>query len=722
MPGERASERADISIGALHRAIDEVVSPKAPPRLSKEGAAVGLSFLDTSLRQNHIRRVTDRIGCSEVSTASRLVEVDISLNLLDDGQWSASRAFDDLRMRYRDPGRIRKGHEFDLDIGIGWEGLEVEQAKVDSNMPFGKDEVDGTSFKLGQYSPFEASGHESSVVWVPVTRVPRRAVAPIDVRDSTGMRLPRLTQFESSRLLASGMYRLLRSILRSGRGSDSDEFLYRSYRSRWQVQAALITLFTEQNGPLEHYSFPYDSPDAVRPYRTATEQRENMLAHTVVEACAKTGYGELLSVALSEYLLVVALDASSDEHILVFDAPLAAKSSDSLRAKRSDKFVVRYEQTLPANLRAYHLLVHADDGVEIGEMVAVSNADFTIAGQLAEDLSALSKWECKSELDAGLDAYWRLEIAGCVDRLQELVRRRAWEAKAADGKFDASHCPQVMELLKEDHRDAEVAELRARLKAASDQLLSLDLALSLTVENDPRASTAHAYWRRVPSRAVLSGRFNLHGTVTLVDATRTNEQSVSVYALAVAAIAFSVALVVNAGASINVDAAVSILLLVPGFLYYRLNLPRRQSILGRLQVVPRTVAYVCLFSMVGLAIALLAGANSLILFSLSVIPLVGAAYLWGRRHGLGSSDPSTERKALEQSGIPSWYSQSEAAGSLRSGFRARLVQMISRIASRRNRDSTFVTGDEDPYDLVLRSEGGNRLLPIGSSTTAHMDE
>ena len=52
-------------------------------------------------------------------------------------------------------------------------------------------------------------------MWVPIARILRRTAEPIDVRDSSGQKVPRLTQYETSRLLASGLYRLLRGFNQS---------------------------------------------------------------------------------------------------------------------------------------------------------------------------------------------------------------------------------------------------------------------------------------------------------------------------------------------------------------------------------------------------------------------------------------------------------------------------------------------------------------------------
>jgi hypothetical protein len=726
------------SIQALHRAINEVVAPKAPPRLSKEGAAVGLSFLDTSLRQNHVRRVTERIRCSELGAADRVVEVDISLNLLDRGQWEASRAFQNLRMRYR--GQSIASPEADRTSWIpnSVAGAQVRPATDcsgdDLPPPYGRQAADLPIVPQEK----GADPRRDSIVWVPITRVPRRAVSPIEVRDATGLRLPRLTQFESSRLLASGMYRLLRSILRSRRGGDDDsiieEFLYSSYRSRWLVQAALLTLFTEQSSPFGRSSIPSSADAAPLEVNAAVGrhtpprvEQELKLAHQVIDACAPTGFAELLGVAMSEYLLVVALNPDSDEHILSFGAPLTAKIPDGQLRGAKDRYVIRYEHTLPANLRAYHLLVEADDDVEIRELVAISDADSTVAKQVGEDLAKLSSTSDDLTESAGLLAYWRLEVEGCAERLRELVRRRTWEANAAEGELRASSFDSVIQFLAMDYARDGVDELRIQLELASRDVLAGNLDQSVSIENDPSSSTAHAYWRRIPSRTVHTGQFSLVGTMTLVDATRANDQLVALYAIVVGFIALIVLAATDWGSSGNdVDAAVAILLLVPGFLYYRLNLPRRHLILGRLQAAPRFTAYVCLLAMVLLSVLIIAHSDrfwaQMGRTVCALIPLIGGVLLWVRHRGAGGDARTASGVAsLMEADIPKWYVRSVEKPDAASASPApKHIQVMTRIDSWISRARRILLSSRQAPDLILRS--GEVGVVLGQDSEDGSDE
>ncbi|WP_240686933.1 hypothetical protein [Amycolatopsis suaedae] len=115
---------------SLRHAVETVPIPGAPPRLSGNGAAVGLALLDTSLRLNHVRRLTERLTVLEHGTARRTTDVDVSLKLLDEGQREATA---------------------ELQTLIGREHGE------------------------------RAPTRDGNTLWVPLARLPRRGVSPVDV-------------------------------------------------------------------------------------------------------------------------------------------------------------------------------------------------------------------------------------------------------------------------------------------------------------------------------------------------------------------------------------------------------------------------------------------------------------------------------------------------------------------------------------------------------------
>src|SRR5262245_4730508 len=95
----------------LARSIDSVPLPGAPPRFSRTGASIGLAFLETAIRQNHIRRITEALTFEQHLAASRVVSLDISLGLLDDLQTAAGRSYGAIRTRATSAAdRGERGH------------------------------------------------------------------------------------------------------------------------------------------------------------------------------------------------------------------------------------------------------------------------------------------------------------------------------------------------------------------------------------------------------------------------------------------------------------------------------------------------------------------------------------------------------------------------------------------------------------------------------------
>ncbi len=137
------------SLSILREAISTVPIPAAPPRLSRDGATIGLGFLDAALRLNHVRRLTERLTITQHRIAQRTTEVDISINMLTDTQLEAASMLQAL-------------------------------ASHSSSSPW--------------------ADHNETTVWVPVARLSRTNVGPIEVHDESGRRLPPLAM--PARILA----------------------------------------------------------------------------------------------------------------------------------------------------------------------------------------------------------------------------------------------------------------------------------------------------------------------------------------------------------------------------------------------------------------------------------------------------------------------------------------------------------------------------------------
>jgi hypothetical protein len=602
-------------IDSLREAIQTIPVPGAPARLSLDGAALGLSFLDTTLRLNHVRRLTERFTVFEHKAARRTMEVDINLRMLDEGQRQAAALC----------------HTF----------MSHEQS--------------------GASDPLVAETKKSTL-WVPVARISRQSVAPVDVVDAGGQKLPRLTQYETSRLLASGLYRLLRSILMSHQDarckSPLNDLLQRHHESRWLIQWGLLTLLTDRSQP----DWAYDRMST----STAIEGTGARWRRHALDILDENGlyknlledFNRLLDIAINDYLLVVALDNEFDEHLLTYDSPVHVIDQDSERSSlrkmiraNTRGYQIEYRGQIPANLRSYHLVFDVDDGIKIERMYLTTDADKSDADQITADLETLAtELKCKNTDRASRTQPTKLlelETQTTLRKLSELIRRRRWDAEQAGFRFDYSQAPAAADLCwaavsgeatetPDGHADNSILQhplvTPAKFAAAAGELKKTQLSDDLSLENDPTTSRAHVYWRRRSHRGVEGAQIEIRAGLTLRDTTAAGPRSVFWYALSVMAIAHSVMWFLTgrpwpytlaAGGMLHDikdrDAIIAVLLLVPGFLYTRLALPDRQSITGYLRAAPRMAAQSCIIVMALMAAAIATGVPGEVLVVVSFI-------------------------------------------------------------------------------------------------------
>lgn len=612
---------------SLYEAIRTVPIPAAPPRLSDDGAGIGLAFLDTVLRQNHVRRLTERISVVEHGAARRTTEVDVNLRMLDRGQLAAAKT-------------LRQGLR---------RSIPVE-------------------------TPREGAARPGATAWVPVATIPHRSVSPVPVENSVGERLQTLTQYESSRLLASGLYRLLRGILTSHSDGQSDtalgRLLHRVHESRWLIQAAMLALMTERSKPHEAYAHPR----TVGTVGGSGAQYRRIALATLQKYEGTLGkYFELLDIALNDYLLVVALDSDKDDHLLRYDSPLDADTgqlgtalSGCARLLAGQGYQVEYRSSIPSNIRSYHLVFETTPGLEIEAMYLSTDTDQTAVDGLVRDLRALAHHlEAENGMPTGRSArkLGELEVQKALQGVAELLRRRRWEADQAAARLAEESIPACTALawaaVSGEAVTAPATGVRnsllqhpsvtpERLNAAADELASRDLGWDLSVENDATTSRAHTYWRRSGQRcAEPAAQTNIRSAFVIRDTTPGGRRGVLTYALAVAAISYLMACLLSksfwgfglVGADLpaktaDAGAVIAVLLLVPGFLYARLALPERTTIAGRLRALSRSAAHASVAAAAALAATVAANPPAPVMqlaFALGVaVPLAVAAILAGQ--------------------------------------------------------------------------------------------
>lgn len=575
----------------LIAAIQGSTVPGAPPSSSHAGAWIGLAFLETSLRQNHIRRISETLSLQEHGKVNRTVELDVSLNLLDEVQATAGLTYSTMR--------TRRAHSIPA--------LE-----------------------------------EKALMWVPIARVGRATTSPVEVRGADGLLVPRLTQSECGRLLAPGMYQLLRSILRADpratqEGRPLHELLNGGPEARWLVQLAVKTLFEERSLPSQPTSLAKPAGDG----RWGPLALQKNLACEVLSECADSlnDFYALLEVALNEQLVIIGLPSNKDEHHLQYVAPLRAdpappvgRLSNMLRQTSPSwrGYRISYSTTIPASVRSYHLVVEAESALAINKLVIASDSDREAVEELTTDLlfqAGLLEQRSTQVLNPAAEKILELELETTARAVAHLRRRRQWQAEQAGGHLDRHRCAAFERLasvaVSGHAHPASNGEYRSSLlvnpevtahllRRAAAELVEASLHLDVSHERDPVSNRAHAYWRQEGAQKQARGSQHLQASLRVSDAVGTGTATVGRFILAVMTVTYAVGWALFADPRFwrwqgDSDPAqlpgplIGVLLLVPGYLYSRLDLPVRTSITARLRRLARVGAYCSIGSMVLLA-------------------------------------------------------------------------------------------------------------------------
>ena len=625
---------------ALRHAIMSVSVPGAPPRQNTVGAAIGLSFLDSALRLNHIRRLSETLTVTDHRVARRTTEIDISLAMLDEGQRRATMQSRDLRNGSR---------------------------REDRN-----------------------SGDR---VWVPVARIARRSTAPVVIWDPTGARLPRLTQNECGQLLASGLFRLLHGILDSLPGTTTDSelhlLLHRVPEAEWLLQHAIDVLVTERHRP------PADLP---RPRAAGVVAGQGARYRSIALAVLDkhedvlAEFFELLDVALDNDLLIVALDPARDEHVLTYETPLHVTSEEDaghrfarLLRSSAEGYHLEYRSSISSSIPAYHLVVDAEPGVDIARMYLSTDTDARTAagaaGGPARPRAAAGERAARADRPRGVqdsraadadDAAFpgrprpSASLGGRAGRDLRTARAGWWSAPS----WATSPSPGRGRPVRTARWTAPSCAIRhcspSGWPRRPTELFAEELYSSVALENDPSPSRAHASWHGCSTPAATAGApVEIRAGMLLRDTTAAGPRRVCEYAVLVAIVGylfaaflagdpwpFGAASRARLGAIADAGAVISVLLLVPGFLYTRLGLADKRSISGRLRALPRAVANLCIAVIAIVAATVASGLSGgwvqLVFATMVVLPLAAATLLLYRRRSM------SETAELVRLGAPHW--------------------------------------------------------------------
>jgi len=491
--------------------------------------------------------------------------------------------------------------------------------------------------------------------------------------------------------MVSGLYRLLRESLTSHPDSsnpdtDLSRILFKIHEPRWLIQAALVTLFTDRNRPgTRMTSVP--TPGTVDGH--GRQYRKMALSIFDDYASYLKDYSALLDIALNDHLLVVALDATIDEHLLTYDTPLYVSRRANLRQRvwralraSGEGYYVQYHTSIPSTLRSYHLVFECASGVDIRPLYLSTDADSRAVESLQSDLAQLAaRLQDERQTPGGESAKKLLELEAqtTLRNLAEVVRRRRWEASHAGitlPEQDLRGCLQLTQAAvageatmggdgKPNNSVVQHPNFSSdRLLAAAEELRDLEVSYDLSLENDPVSSRAHAYWRRVPTQSVNAGQIRIRAGAVLREATGAGHRDALLYAITLAATAYLMASFLShsgwpywnirripAHSIRDAEAVVAVLLVLPGFLYTRLTIPDPHSISGHLRAVPRIVVRACITSMLVASAAIAANSDVTLIrygfvFAMG-FPLLSTVLLFRR-------EPYRLTKALGRMGAPRW--------------------------------------------------------------------
>ncbi|MEV4535303.1 hypothetical protein AB0J82_15870 [Asanoa sp. NPDC049518] len=581
----------------LRALIETLPVPSAPSTYTQREAALGLALMDLSLRLEHVPRVAEHLTLIDRGHMTRSVSVDVDLAAIAGAQRR----------------RITTG----------------------------------------------------SSLWIPVSRYSRSDLAPVVVKDSTGAVVPRFTHRDSNRVTAAAFVRLLSMLIDAHRDVTARDTVvhklrHTHQRSRWLIEAAIAELVTAGSLPETGIRTPLDyallPPEPGVPGREVDARAVRDLAlaglDEVWSADARLPFAHLLRLACSQYMLVVLLDAAHPRRFLTWDAPLLPGRRPRAPVQRlvqsllpvNREFVVEYETAIPRSVGAYHLTVEVNEEVSVRRFVLSSDVDDDFVQTLTQDVEMLAEAGAQEPHRKLLE----LELQGIASRLAELGRRRlgdltsyrryiaARHRSAAPGAAALTSDQVIAALGRGDcsvpvlaafaaHYSADSMRHLARGPLAGSALPALaagirdyQLGHDITTDNDPRENGAHAHWRRpsldlsphstAPVRAVAY--------LSLADEAPALIEAITRMVVGLAFVVLGIGTLLTGGPQwlysgaivpnsvpAQADAVVAVLLLVPGLLIARLDLPSTHSVLGQLRQFQRTIAYGSVAVTTGLAIA-----------------------------------------------------------------------------------------------------------------------
>ncbi len=608
--GAKEADHLQRFLSALRR----TPIPTAPPRHDGYQEALGLNLLALALRLEHIDRMTEALTLADSTHMARSVSVDIDTNVLTPEQKWALRS---------DPGDVGERP------GAVW--LPVSrQSRTD----------------MAPVVVRDAGGHV-------VPRMPQVEAARALIH---GM-CKAFRMFLTSDRRTEDPHALLHAVR------------HNSNRSRWLIEATIGELISGGGRavravpPVGHRGRATDS-DSIRD--KAARAVEELFApgspFLRLLDVASQEYLLVVEVPTDKAQSFLRYDAPV---IPARTQNLRAGNTFARWASFRQEFTVRYATLIPRAVKSYHVTLEVPAEIQVRHFFMTSDVDSPALRSLVDDMRAVSA--SYDQLRAVTPKLLELELQGIASRLAEFGRRRhrdlasftsyiqeryasfssrpprfpAWpdvdspEAGLRPDRPVVTRLAQFAHLYETDQyrKLADGLVTRETLDALADELVEAQLDKDIHVDNDPRENAGHAHWQRRPFGADPQPVEPVASTVyaALVDDPPSLASNVAKLLLAVLLLVVGFGIVLEPTFFANVpllgdmnaafrptadggdapmssaDAVVTMLLLVPGLLLSRLDIPSNKTVLGQLRLFPRYVAYTSMIIAASLALLVASG-------------------------------------------------------------------------------------------------------------------
>jgi hypothetical protein len=632
--GSETSDRERLM--AFLNALRQTPIPTSPPPHDSHQEALGLNLLALALRLEHIDRMSEELTLADSTHMARSVSIDINMNVLTPEQLHALRS---------DPGHETRPLTVWIPV--------ARQSRTDQAPVVVHDAAGEVVPRLTQVETAQALIHGMSKAFRmflnadPRTEDNRELL--YDIRN--GLNRSRwLVEATISNLIDTGGRHTSRVPARSAqhRATHSDTIRDRAVRAVEQL-------------------FPDDSP---------------FLRLLDIAASQYLLVAQVRTDTTQAYLRYDApvLPARSRD--------LRGRATITRGAAFRHEFTVRYSTVIPRAVKSYHVSLEVPPEIQVRRFFLTSDVDAPALRSLVNDMRAVA--QSYEELRAVSPKLLELELQSVVSRLAEFGRRRfrdlesfmayiedcystfsrrhpRFPARTVSPAISAAQSlvphRRIITGLGHLSHQYETDNLRkladgligpVDLQRWADALTKARIHADIYVDNDPRENAGHAHWQRRPFGSDPQSVEPVSATVyiALVDDPPSLASNVSKLLLAVLllVVGFGVLLQpmlftgipllgplgarfglsgTDGGVISSADAIVTILLLVPGVMLSRLDIPSSKSVLGRLRLFPRYVAFTAVVVAGALALTVAGGRDDQLAgpFVMAIVALLVLAVL-----------------------------------------------------------------------------------------------